>query len=140
MVQNLWHKRKKHVKNHKIRSFLQNHKNPEAEIYAFCIISFESIEILTHSSPQNDRLNLSGVKDIYIDGGNLARNVRKTAICQSQILVQSLGQTQSISIYWLSSTYCTKNRAIFTPGVQDTFPDQVYESPNFSFSFFFGAN
>ena len=59
--------KEKTCKNHKIRSFLQNHKNPEDEIYAFCIIGFESIEILTHSSPQNDRLNLIGVKDIYID-------------------------------------------------------------------------
>ena len=66
------------------------------EIFAFCVITFEPIGFQTHSAPQNDRLNLSFVK---VDGGKLARNGRKTAICQSQILVQSLGQTQSISIY-----------------------------------------
>ena len=26
-------------------SFLQNHKNPETEIFAFCVIYFEPIEI-----------------------------------------------------------------------------------------------
>jgi len=30
------------------------------------------------------------VDDIYVDGGKLARNGGKTAICQSQILVYSL--------------------------------------------------
>ena len=34
--------------------------------------------------------NLSFVKDIYVDGRKLARNDRKTAICESQILVISL--------------------------------------------------
>ena len=34
----------------------------------------------TRSEPQNDRLNLSFVKDIYVDCGKLARNGRKTAI------------------------------------------------------------
>ena len=32
------------------------------------------------SAPQNDHLNLSFVKDIYVDGGKLARNGCKTAI------------------------------------------------------------
>ena len=38
---------------------------------AFCVITFEQIKIQTHSAPQNDRLNFSFVKDIYVDGGNL---------------------------------------------------------------------
>ena len=60
------------------------------EKIAFCVITFDPIKIQTHLAPQNDRLNLSFVKDIYADGGKLARNGRKTAICQSQILVNSL--------------------------------------------------
>jgi hypothetical protein len=32
------------------------------------------IEVQTRSAPQNDRLNLSFVKDNYVDGGKLARN------------------------------------------------------------------
>ena len=50
------------------------------EIFAFCVINFEPIEVQTHSAPQNDRLNLSLVKDIDVDGGKVARNGRKTAI------------------------------------------------------------
>ena len=42
-------------------------------------------------APQNDRLNLSFLKDIYVDGGKFAINGRKTGnFCQSQILVISL--------------------------------------------------
>jgi hypothetical protein len=36
--------------------------------------------VQTRSAPQNDRLNLSFVKDIYVDGRKLARNGRKTTI------------------------------------------------------------
>ena len=73
-----------------MRYFLQNHKNPETEIFVFCVITFEPIKIQTRSAPQNDRQNLNFVKDIYVEGRKLARNGRKTATCQSQILVISL--------------------------------------------------
>ena len=39
---------------------------------AFCVINFDPIKIQTHSAPQNDRLNFSFVKDIHVDGGDLA--------------------------------------------------------------------
>jgi hypothetical protein len=39
---------------------------------------FEPIEVQTCSAPQNDRLNLSFVKDIYVDSRKLARNNQKT--------------------------------------------------------------
>ena len=67
-------KRKNH-KNHQkqyIRFFLQNHTKTKMEKNAFCVITFEPIKIQTHSAPQNDRLNFSFVKDIHVDGGNLA--------------------------------------------------------------------
>ena len=48
--------------------------------WAFCAITFEPIEVQTCSAPQNDRLNFSFVKDIYVDGAKVARNSRKTAI------------------------------------------------------------
>ena len=63
-----------------MRSFLQNHKNPETEIVVFCVITFEPIVVQTRSAPQNYCLNLSFVKDIYVDGGKLARNGCKMAI------------------------------------------------------------
>ena len=44
------------------------------EIIAFCVITFEPIEVQTHSAPQNDHLNLRFVNDTYVDGGKLARN------------------------------------------------------------------
>ena len=28
-----------------MRSFLQNHKSPETKIFAFCVVTFESIKI-----------------------------------------------------------------------------------------------
>ena len=42
----------------------------EMEIFAVCVITFEPIKILTCSSLQNDRLNLSFVKDIKVIGKN----------------------------------------------------------------------
>ena len=75
-------KNEKHVKNAKtpkiakhstwILYFLQNCRKPKIEIIAFCVITFQPIKVQTCSAPQNDRLNLSFVKDIYVDGGNLA--------------------------------------------------------------------
>ena len=34
-------------------------------VFAFCVITFEPIEVQTCSAPQNDRLNLSFVIDIH---------------------------------------------------------------------------
>ena len=50
------------------------------EILMFYAITFEPIKIQKRSAPQNDRLNLSFVKDINVDGGKVARNSSKTAI------------------------------------------------------------
>ena len=49
------------------------------EILVFYAIAIESIKLQTHSASQNDRLNLSFVKETYVDGGKVARNGRKTA-------------------------------------------------------------
>ena len=72
-----------------MRSFLQNQ---ETEKVGFCVITKIqlTIKIQTCSAPLNERLNLSFVKNNYVEGENLARNGRKTAICQSQIMVISL--------------------------------------------------
>jgi hypothetical protein len=63
---------------------------PNLSIFAFCVPTFEPIEVQTCSAPQNDCLNLNSVKDTYVDGGTLAKTGRKTAICRSQVLVYSL--------------------------------------------------
>ena len=46
--------------------------------------------IQTCSAPQNDRWNLSFVKDTHVIGKKMTGKGRKTAIYQSQILVISL--------------------------------------------------
>ena len=50
------------------------------ETFAFFAITFEPIGILTHSAHQNDRLNLSFVKDKHTGSQKMARNGSKTAI------------------------------------------------------------
>ena len=60
--------------------FLQNRKKLDTEKNAFCVINFEPIEVQTHLAPQNDRLNLSFVKDINVFGKKVAKNGRKPAI------------------------------------------------------------
>ena len=53
--------------------------------FVFCVfvsfvITFVPIKIQTYSAPQNDRLNLSFVKDVHVVGERIARNGRKMAI------------------------------------------------------------
>ena len=55
----------------------EDHRLVVTASFAFCVITFEPIEVQTRSAPQNDGLNLSFVKDIYVDAGTLARNGRK---------------------------------------------------------------
>ena len=63
--------------------FVQNCKKMEREIFAFCVITFRPIKTYTH-------LNLRFVKYENIYCKNTARNGRKMAIYESQILVISL--------------------------------------------------
>ena len=70
--------------------FFVSQPSLEMEIFAFCAITFEPIKIQTRSAPQNDRLNFSFVKDAHVDGGNLASNSCKTAICQSTSFRETL--------------------------------------------------
>ena len=60
------------------------------EILAFYAIAIEPIEIQKCSAPQNDRLDLSFLEDIYVYAEKLTRNGRKTAIQLSQILATTL--------------------------------------------------
>ena len=93
-------KNKKHAKKQKTQKlpktvhmkifFLQNRTKTEMEKIAFHVITFEPIKIQTHSVPQNDHLNFNFVKDIHVDGRNLARNSCKTAICQSTFFRDTL--------------------------------------------------
>ena len=67
------HKKHKNRQKQYIRNFfLQNRTKTKMEKIVFFVITFEPIKIQTHSTPQNDRLNLGFVKDIHVDGGTLA--------------------------------------------------------------------
>ena len=48
-------------------------KKTELEKTAFCVITFAPIEVQTHSTSQNDRLNLSFVKGTYGNAEKMAR-------------------------------------------------------------------
>ena len=45
--------------------------------FAFCVITFQPIEVQTCSAPQNDRQNLGFVKDIKVVVEKMTRNRRK---------------------------------------------------------------
>jgi hypothetical protein len=46
-------------------------------MFSFCVVTFEAIKVQTYSAPQNDRLDLSFVKDIHIVGGKWPETVVK---------------------------------------------------------------
>ena len=48
----------------------------------YYVVAFDPIKIYTHSAPQNDRLNLSFVKDSHVFGKKMARYGRKRAFYQ----------------------------------------------------------
>ena len=52
----------------------------------FYAIAIEPIKVQTHSASQNDRLNLSFVKDTYGNAKKMARKSGKMVIYESQIL------------------------------------------------------
>ena len=56
------------------------------EILAFYAIAIEPIEIQKRSVPQNDRLDLSFLEDIYVYAEKMARKDRKMVINEWQIL------------------------------------------------------
>ena len=58
----------------------------QKEILTFYTVAFAPIEIQKRSAPQNDRLNLSFVKDIYVNAKKMARKFGKMVIYESQIL------------------------------------------------------
>ena len=52
----------------------------------FYVIAIEPIRVQTHSASQNDRLNLSFMKDAYGNARKMARKGGKMVIYESQIL------------------------------------------------------
>ena len=56
------------------------------EILAFYAIAIEPIKVQNYSASQNDRLNLSFVKDTYGNAEKMTRKSGKLVIYESQIL------------------------------------------------------
>ena len=59
--------------------FFQNLKKMEKERIVFYVAAFDSIKIQTPLASQNDRHNLSFLKDIYVVGEKMTRNGGKMA-------------------------------------------------------------
>ena len=73
--------------------------------FAFCVITYEPIEVQTFSAPQNHRQNLGFVKDIKVVVEKMTRNRRKVIrkpgdsllCCLHSIQLSSLGILFSMS-------------------------------------------
>ena len=66
-----------------ITIFLLNQEKLEMEILIFYAILFEPIMVQKRSAPQNDSLNLSFVKDIYVVAKKMTTNGPKRAIFET---------------------------------------------------------
>ena len=51
----------------------------------YYVVAFDLIKIYTHLAPQNDRLNLSFVKDIYVVAKKMTINDQKMTIFETKI-------------------------------------------------------
>ena len=78
------------------------------------VISFGPIKAQTRSTPQNERLNISFVKDIMVAGKKLARNCPRTDCCQLQIFSNTLYYKSSynfLSLFGLHDKICQSSRS-----------------------------
>ena len=63
--------------------FLPKLRTQFSFFFVIYVINLEPIEVQTHSAAQNDRLNLSFVKDIHVVAKKITRNGRKMAIFET---------------------------------------------------------
>ena len=76
--------------------------------FAFCVITYEPIEVQTFSAPQNDRQNLVFVKDIKVVVEKMTRNRRKVIGKPGDSLLCRLHSIQLSSLgilFSMSTTY-----------------------------------
>ena len=74
--------------------------------FAFCVITYEPIEVQTFSAPQNDRQNLVFVKDIKVVVEKMTRNRRKMIGKTADSLLCPLHSIQFSPLVFLP--LCTK--------------------------------
>ena len=73
--------------------------------FAFCVITYEPIEVQTFSAPQNHRQNLGFVKDIKVVVEKMTRNRRKVIGKPGDSLLCRLHSIQLSSLGILFSMY-----------------------------------
>ena len=73
---------KSYEKNEKDENicFCTKSQKKEMEVFAFCVITFKPILKVRPQAPQNDRQNLSFVKDEHTYGKKMARKGRTKVI------------------------------------------------------------
>ena len=86
-------KRKKKQKM-QMSVFVKNGKKKEMKIFAYCVLTFEPILSKTCKAPQNDRQNLSVVKDEHTYGKKVARKGHTEVISKGTFISK-----QSLSVY-----------------------------------------
>ena len=69
--------------------------------FAFCVITFEPIEVQTCSAPQNDRQNLGFVKDINVVVEKMTRNCHKSIGKMADSLLCPLHSIQCLPLVFL---------------------------------------
>ena len=70
--------------------FVQNRQKTEMEIFVFCVITFQPIIIKTCKAPQNDRQNLSFVKDKHTYGKKLPEKIVQRSFIKGHSFPNSL--------------------------------------------------
>ena len=73
--------------------------------FAFCVITYEPIEVQTFSAPQNDRQNLVFVKDIKVVVEKMTRNRRKMIEKTADSLLLSKHSIQFSALFLLLSVW-----------------------------------
>ena len=84
--------------------------------FAFCVITYEPIEVQTFSAPQNDRQNLVFVKDIKVVVEKMTRNRRKVIGKPGDSLLCRLHSIQLSSLVYSFLYVCVlgKNAVVIT--------------------------
>ena len=77
--------------------------------FAFCVITYEPIEVQTFSAPQNHRQNLGFVKDIKVVVKKITKNCRKMIKRTADTLLCPLHSIQFLPLLFLPLCWAVVN-------------------------------
>ena len=100
--------------------------------FAFCVITYEPIEVQTFSAPQNHRQNLGFVKDIKVVVEKMTRNRRKVIGKPGDSLLCRLHSIQLSSLGILFSMVINRSNVKIMTGIR--YEVQVEVAKSFSTS------